>query len=724
MKSFLCILLCIASGTLAQNPEISSVVRRIDIKRLENVKSILQKGNVGLGIVSRSLIIASLSKALRGEDNESVREDLIQAIITLTVVDIGGGVVYSGFIELAEIIATDNAFKSTQLAITNFGKSLVDLPYDLNSIRNEDVTGLLKLEKDNPLSTFARDVDNLDLDHPAKVHIKKARKWAKVKFGVQIIAPLFDLISIFVNARGLELAIRSCDTDCNEVAIASSVLGIASGVAGVLSGVATVIASGTAVAPVLGIFSAILGLLSTILELSQFELRSIFSPEQRAILKREKKMERLDVLSRSQLYSLHKILHANDVERYDLYIANQGHLPKWFDVPPAFNNLQFGKTPSARPRKKAPLVQKCETPHFGNSTGGFNLLVCPYLAEGRELQSKFYTGGKLGYSFYGFTYNAKNYLLRTSGNKPSFTYPLYVGSTIFIPTHEIQLERLTELGVQANLRGLDIDTGIKGNDDGAHDDLVAIGDMPSLDADATVKIRMGKGNDALNIDGRLGAFSRTNVLDADLGPYGHNSLSFQAIGSNSQITGVKYDASTGLVKFKFGENQQQILGHVQHVENLVASPFRDDITLYANKAGEKGIDFRVLKVNGLAMYRVKVSELAIQSHTRHFQINDNSQGENGCSGHVPVLALTNFFSDAKTNDILYKDGKIHIYGYRKERGKRQDVDNISQDYVVRKSSIHKRRKECPGEKGGNPSNGSIQKELLATIQFNTKCPGA
>eukprot|EP00794_Sanderia_malayensis_P021027 gene21027-23081_t len=107
---------------------------------------------------------------------------------------------------------------------------------------------------------------------------------------------------------------------------------------------------------------------------------------------------------------------------------------------------------------------------------------------------------------------------------------------VIIPTDNVQPDNLKPKGLEASLRGLDLDTATKGNDNGEYDDLIAIGDMPTLDTDATVRIRTGKGNYALNFDGRLGASSRCNLVDAELGPEEYNTLNFGAIASDLPIS--------------------------------------------------------------------------------------------------------------------------------------------------------------------------------------------
>ena len=131
--------------------------------------------------------------------------------------------------------------------------------------------------------------------------------------------------------------------------------------------------------------------------------------------------------------------------------------------------------------------------------------------------------------------------------------------------------------------------------------------MPSLDENEVIKIRMGKGNDALNIDGRLGSFNRINVIDAELGLPGYNSLNFGGMANDCGITGIVFDARTGNLQFRQDVTGLQKVGTVKHVEILGASPFNDKITLYASRSGSKGFDFTVFKFNGKPTYKLKLA---------------------------------------------------------------------------------------------------------------------
>ena len=720
MAKFICLISLLVS--LALKVEALS-----SVQVLEKVADQMDNVNTGLGIFSRSKIVSSVSRSLRGEDNAQVRESLNQAIVTLAVLDVGGGVLLPLASHVIDVLTTDPLFSQTREALKNFGTPMVAWAENLEKLTDRTIRSRLATMKATIVRTFETEVANLPTDHVALKHIRKAKKWLKVRTLGKVLGPLFDVATVGVNAWALQTAIRDCigtPSQCNPGSLAAASLSIVSGLVGLATFAAVLKASAAAAAfisPIGGIIAAALGITATLIELFY---RPPPDPEAIQNNLKEATMRRLDVYSRYQLNHANRFLAENNVQRGDLYVVNQGHLPKWFDHSPQLVVVKFGNDSNNRPRKKVLMNQKCREPMWGDATGPpiGNSLICPYLADGEEITSTLDSTQKLGYSFYGFTPNARDYLKRHSAGNPPNDNSQYRGSIVMVATDKVQQNVLSEKGLSAKLRGLDLDTGAKSGDNLPHDDLIALGDMPSLDANEVIKIRMGKGNDALNIDGRLGSFNRVNVLDAELGLPGHNSLNFGGMANDYGITGIVFDARTGNLEFRHGLTGLQIVGTVKHVEILEASPFNDKITLYASRAGSKGFDFTVFKFNGLAMYKIDIADLASQSTMRHFKITDVTVGGDGCADHVPVLKLVNFANGAKANDILYQDDRILVYGQRTTKRKRRESEGVSEeDHEIK--SAEKRQSQCSGERGGNPVTGAGEgKVLLATIALYTKCP--
>lgn len=712
MTKFICLVSLVMSLSLG-------VGALNSVKVLNKAAEGMQRINLWLGTFSRSKTVSSVSRSLREEDNAQVRESLTQAIVTLVVLDVGGGALAPFASHLIDVLIKDRHFHHTRKAFKTFGTHMIGWVENLDPLSESNS---LKDWKDNIVRKFESDVANLPRDHVARKHLRKAKRWLKVRTLGKVLGPLFDVATVGVNAWALQTAVRDCvktPNVCNRGSIAAASLSIASGLVGL--GTFVVLFKATAVAamyisPIGALVAAALGITATLIELFYTP-----SPDPVAIQNslKEAAMKKLDVYSRIQLNHANMILAENKVERGDLYVVNQGHLPKWFNYRHQLL-VKFGKRKNNRPRKIVTMQQPCNSPKWGVAKRPqlpSRPLICPYLADGKEITSTLNNSQKLGFSFYGFTPNVREDLKAGSSISPNDDNSPYRGSIVLVPTNKVQPNILSEEGLSANLRGLNLDTGKKSGDNASHDDLIALGDMPSLDADEVIKIRMGKGNDALNIDGRLGSFSRRNVLDAKLGLPGDNTLNFDGMADNYGITGIVFDATTGMLQFKHGSSSSQLVGTVKNAKILGASPFNDEITLYGDKTHPDGFDFIVLKFKGQATYKVDIAHLARQSTVKDFKIIDTTEGVDGCVGHRPVLKLVNFANGANSNDIIYKHGRILVSGERTGKRKRRDFEGVSNGGKKRRFT-EERRSQCSGETARKPGF----KEDLATIVLHSKCP--
>ena len=116
MAKFICPISLLAS--LALEVEALS-----SVQVLEKVADQMQNVNTGLGIFSRSKIVSSVSRSLRGEGNAQVRESLNQAVVTLAVLDVGGGVLVPLASHVIDVLTTDPLFSQTREALKNFGNT-------------------------------------------------------------------------------------------------------------------------------------------------------------------------------------------------------------------------------------------------------------------------------------------------------------------------------------------------------------------------------------------------------------------------------------------------------------------------------------------------------------------------------------------------------------------------------------------------------------------------
>lgn len=699
---------------------------------LSRVESTLKVSNFGLGTYSRSSIIAAVSQSLRGEEDAKVRENLNQAIVTLAVLDIGGGALLPVTEHIVEQISKKSTFQATNQAWKNYNTKIKDkLSANLDTLDDVEVKRVLKIEKNKVLKAFETDVGNLgNVAEGSKTlkYIKKAQKWLKVKSVTKVLGPIFDVVGIGIDAWSLATTIQDCTTTpatCNYGQIASSTLGIASSVVGIATFVASLLVSSSVLGPVGAVVGLVLAIGATLIDI-------FYEPpvDYAAIARRQKfeTMMELDKYSRMQLYTAHKFLLDNEVARDDLYVVNQGHLPGWGVVSPKIT-LQFGKSNIGYKRQKEPLNAKCESPkRLGVPERGF---TCDYLADGSMRQQSGYI---LGHAFYGFTKTAQTY--PEGGSRPQD--PPYGGSIILVNTDQVQRDSLGEIDSNLIVRGYEIRSDLKTNDGLPYDDVVVLGKMPNLAWKEKITITTGAGNDALNIDGMFGLYTSNfeNILDADLGNQGHNTLSFHGASESSGIEGINYNAVTGVLLFRSmaAGTLHHRVGTVKNVEFVGGSPFSDVITLGATKRGENGIDFTAIKRKGSSRYVIDIQSLASQSETRHFKIIDSTEGpdmsdiyDDPCDGYTPGLEIENFDSDAVSNDILYQSGKIKIYGHRtngKKRSVRSKLTNPWKPRGMGLSSAAKRQANpCSGETPieTHRKGGQDGKVLLATVTVHSKC---
>lgn len=345
MAKFICLIFLLVS--LALETEALSKVQALEI-----VADKMEIVNTGLGIFSRSKTVSSVSRSLRGEDNAQVRESLNQAIVTLLLLDVGGGVLVPLASHVIDILTMDPHFSQTREELKNFGTPMVAWAENLDKLKDSTIKSRLRAMKAKIVTTFETEVENLPKGHVALKHIRKAKKWLNVRTFGKVLGPLFDVATVGVNVWALQTAIRDCvstPSKCNRGSVAAASLGIASGLVGLVTFVAVLKASAVATAtaaaaaPIIGpvgaIIAASLGITATLIELFYTP-----PPDPEAILNslKERTMKTLDVYSRIQLNHANKFLAENNVQRGDLYIVNQGHLPKWFVYSPRLV-VKFGK---------------------------------------------------------------------------------------------------------------------------------------------------------------------------------------------------------------------------------------------------------------------------------------------------------------------------------------------------------------------------------------------
>ena len=175
---------------------------------------------------------------------------------------------------------------------------------NLEDLTGDTIKSRLSTMKANIVGTFESEVANLSTDHAALKHIRKAKKWLKVRTLGKVLGPLFDVATVGVNAWALQTAIRDCvstPSQCNHDSLAAASLSIVSGLVGLATFAAVLKASAAAAAfisPIGAIIAAALGITATLIELFYTP-----PPDPEAIQNslKEATMRGLDVYSRIQI---------------------------------------------------------------------------------------------------------------------------------------------------------------------------------------------------------------------------------------------------------------------------------------------------------------------------------------------------------------------------------------------------------------------------------------
>ena len=126
--------------------------------------------------------------------------------------------------------------------------------------------------------------------------------------------------------------VRDCQVNyesCNWGAIASVGLSIVAGI----TGLATFATAAFFTVPIRPIVASLLGIIATCIELFHKPPSVRIATEN---LLKEGYMKKLDTYSKVKLDNSSKVC-----TDYDLYVANQGHLPKWFAYDQPKNSLEF-----------------------------------------------------------------------------------------------------------------------------------------------------------------------------------------------------------------------------------------------------------------------------------------------------------------------------------------------------------------------------------------------
>ena len=224
-------------------------------RQLKNILRQLLFSNTLIGTYSRSRNVAALALVEQEKPGEA-REGLAQTALTLSVLDVGGGMALPVAEKLMGYVKTKREFENTRRAFAYYNQLL---QLEFRRPANIDQSALQRA-KQALKNAFKADIDKFPrLSKVGKV-FSKASKWLKGASVFDVLGPLTDVLTIGLNIWGLDVAIR----DNNPAGIAAASLSIAAGVVGLTTFIAAV-ATGTAVlGPIGALVDAILGIAATL----------------------------------------------------------------------------------------------------------------------------------------------------------------------------------------------------------------------------------------------------------------------------------------------------------------------------------------------------------------------------------------------------------------------------------------------------------------------------
>ena len=588
-----------------------------------------------IGTFSRSRSVAAIA-LLEQEKLEEAKESLAQTALTLSVLDIGGGVALPVAEKIVDYVKTKREFENTRRAFENYNW-LLEQEFRKPAGTNIDKSALQRA-KQALKNTFKADIDKFPrLSKVGKV-FSKASKWLKGASVFDVLGPLTDTLSIGLNIWGLDIAIR----DNNPAGIAAASLSIAAGVVGLSTFIAAVVTGTAVLGPIGALVGAILGIAATLVELLASPGYDTAAVE--AYNKRLGHLRTLRDACKERIGKRMEILEKMGSQYSDVYVNNQaacisdtGYLLEMRNVytesKASIYERRYAGEKSRIPEIKAEQDDKqylC-VGDANDIRSPIKPLSPPFSGLGKEM-------GFVGFDFYGrFKKDTE-----------------YGGVHVFVDSDFIS---------DLEIKGVDIDTAKhppSATDTSIHqNDVISIGDYQNLkklrrrEERHEVRVKTSDGHDCLNINGMIGKFesSYENKLKADLGE-GENVLSFNGITKDrSDIKGVHFDSKSGIVKYYHGQNRNShTIGTVRNVGLFSGSPFDDHVILYA-------ADMKVVQLGGHNVYEFKCNDLvaAESSEPRQFQIVDKSTSPPKINLHTTSPLEIN------ANDVILQNKMLKVF---------------------------------------------------------------
>ena len=591
--------------------------------------------NTLIGTFSRSRSVAAIA-LLEQEKLEEAKESLAQTALTLSVLDIGGGMALPVAEKIVDYVKTKREFENTRRAFENYNW-LLEQEFRKPAGTNIDKSALQRA-KQALKNTFNADIDKFPrLSKVGKV-FSKASKWLKGASVFDVLGPLTDALTIGLNIWGLDIAIR----DNNPAGIAAASLSIAAGVVGLSTFIAAVVTGTAVLGPIGALAGAILGIAATLVELLASPGYDTAAVE--AYNERLGQLRNLRDACQERIGKRMEILEKMGSQYSDVYVNNQAACIGDYGYHLEMRDVQTDSKSSFYQRRfigPGPLGIHEAQAEIENEEylciGEYNFIRSPI----KPLEPPFSGLGKemgwVGFDFYGKFKEGTE----------------YSGVHVFVDSDFIS---------DFEVRGVEIDTAKHSssgrNSNADQNDVISIGDymmkksIPNKEIhDMEIKTR--NGHDCLNVNGMIGKFesSYENKLKADLGE-GGNVLSFNGITKDrSDIKGVHFDSKSGVVKYYHGQNRNtHTLGTVRNVGLFSGSPFDDHVILYAE-------DMKVVQIGGRNVYEFKCNVLdAVESSKpRQFQIVDKS------TSHPKINLHTTSPLEINANDIILQNKMLKVF---------------------------------------------------------------
>ena len=590
-----------------------------------------------------SSIIAALSKVVGGRRDEAMN-DLYAAVATITNYIINDRFLYMIGKDAIDSISRSKKFSRTREAFANYNRALFTHLFELqDDTDRKEVLAQIERAMYFVKRAFADEVYKLSDRSKTIKKMKKLKDWGGTNDITGIISFAFDVISLRVNLRLLREAIDNHES----INVAAHCLGISAGIIGIDDFVAAVKSEIRVLSYTGMMVGSLMNVAVTFLNIHNQKHFTESETDIQINFESKTAIETLGEHSKKQLRMLMLLISNQRLFLNDLYVVNQGVLPKW--------GILYGEDRGALQFGAFSNGSEGDSPIYRKEDSSDIFLVAGKARRVRKAEqpSTDVETDIVGFDFYG-TF--------------SRGYP-YKGSTVIVSTENISTQKY-------RLNSLKINTCLQKQWYHPSDHLL-LTDMMNMDQGENIDVNMGKGDDVIIINGMLGRFENSSegLLKADLGS-GLNSLSFEGMDHNRKdIKGIFFDSKDGKLSYFHGPDAKlHNIGTVQPVHILFGSPFNDYIILFGVDNGNpNGHDFTVIQRSGKNFYEIDLGQVIASAPKRRFKIIDNSKKS-------PTIVIRTS-GNVTRNELVFVGNVFKVY---KQRNKNSPIEAIVSVHVISK----------------------------------------